>query len=104
MCVGYTANVGKNGIPNMTFSKRNVNRAIITNTCKPKKKNGVIECMIEDPYFINKENCYPAQYFCVHQVVCPRDHEAVIHCTSLGLPKKNGKQLFMCIITCCLFL
>ena len=102
MCVGYAADAN-NGIVNMTFSKTDVNRAIITNTCKSKKKNGVIECMIEDPYFTSKENCYPAQYFCVHQVVCPHDHTAVIHCSSIGLPKKNGKQLNMWIIACCYY-
>uniref|UniRef100_A0A1X7SY41 CUB domain-containing protein n=1 Tax=Amphimedon queenslandica TaxID=400682 RepID=A0A1X7SY41_AMPQE len=75
-----------------SFNENDIKRAIVKQSCD-KNHDGSIDCLIEDPYFSLSDQCYPPKYFCIHQVMCPLDHVATIHCSSVGLPENNGNCL-----------
>ena len=90
MCVSYTVKPQRGWIPpRIKFNRGDIEDAAITQTCYPKNNDSSIDCVIEGPFF--NRQCLPAQYFCVHQVLCPVDHVASIRCSTLKLPRKNGE-------------
>ena len=89
LCVPYSMK-SFFGWPWPFFDTNDINSAIVTQSCSPKNSDGSIDCLIQDPYFALSDQCYPPKYFCIHQVMCPLDHIATIHCSSVGLPENNG--------------